>query len=86
MSFFRMPFSSASLIIHNAALSLREPNGLFPSSFAKYTKLPFDKDSNCTIGVFPTLFKISTSIMALIASLFHLFNFKFKNVFGFIQL
>ncbi len=63
LSFFNMPFFSASLIIQYAALSLTEPNGLFHSNFANILIFSFENDVNSTIGVFPILFITVDSII-----------------------
>ena len=66
-SYYGIPFSSPSFIIQYAARSFTDPNGLCPSSLAKYVDLSFDNDSNFTKGVFPTRFKTSESEMIFVA-------------------
>jgi len=44
--------SSASFIIQYAALSFRDPNGLCPSSFAKYFTLSLSRDSSELMGYY----------------------------------
>jgi hypothetical protein len=51
LSFFKMPFFSASFIIQYAALSLTEPNGLCHSSLAYNLTLFVENDFSSTRGV-----------------------------------